>query len=310
VARVSPRALAGVLPVVQTPLDNSETIDESSLRRELDWVLDQGADGLTTGMVSEVLRLSDLERSRLGAVVVEAAGARGRVAVLSCGAESTRVAVARAREAQSLGADAVMATPPVTVALPEAALFEYFAAVAEATELTVVVQDASGYVGQPLSIELQARLEGEFPGHLAFKPEAPPIGPRVSALREATGGTARVLEGTGGAMLYDTFARGVVGTMPGAEVCWAVVALWRALVAGDGVTADAIAAPLADLVAIQTTLDSFVAVEKYLLVRQGIIPSARARGPVGFTLDAATTGEVERLAGALAVACDRAWPGV
>ena len=45
----------------------------------------------------------------------------------------------------------------------------------------------------------------------------------------------------------------------------------------------------------QGDLDAFLAVEKHLLVRQGIFRSERVRGPVGYALDAETRREVDRL---------------
>ena len=51
-----PRRLQGVLPIVHTPLTDSDEIDDAVLRREVDWIFSVGADGLGTGMVSELLR--------------------------------------------------------------------------------------------------------------------------------------------------------------------------------------------------------------------------------------------------------------
>jgi hypothetical protein len=48
-------------------------------------------------------------------------------------------------------------------------------------------------------------------------------------------------------------------------------------------------------VALQTSLDAYLAVEKHLLVRQGVFRSPRVRGPVGYALDDATRAEVDRL---------------
>ena len=77
-------------------------------------------------------------------------------------------------------------------------------ALVRAPEVPVIVQDASGYVGKPMSIEFQAGLLDQFgPEKAWFKPEAVPIGPRLSALRDETGGQARVFEGTGGIALVD-----------------------------------------------------------------------------------------------------------
>jgi 4-hydroxy-tetrahydrodipicolinate synthase len=292
---MSARPLAGVLPVVQTPFDVDGRIDESTLRREIDWVLDHGAHGVTTGMVSEILRMTTPECERLAAVVAEQARSRGALAVVSCGAESTFGAVAAARHAESVGADAVMAIPPITVQLEDDALFGYYSAIIDATSLGVVVQDASGYVGRSLSIGLQMRLLDRYGERVYFKPEAAPIGQRLTLLREATGGRARVFEGTGGAALVDSFRRGIVGTMPGAEVTWAIVRLWDLVSAGEWAAAYEISGPLSSLVALQTSIDVFVAIEKHLLVRQGVLPRADTRAPHGFVLDRETRDEVDRL---------------
>ena len=47
------------------------------------------------------------------------------------------------------------------------------------------------------------------------------------------------------------------------------------------------------------SLDAFVAIEKHLLVAQGIIPSARRRRPLGYEPDPETLAEVDRLVGRL-----------
>ena len=297
--------LAGVVPVVCTPFDRRDEIDADVLVAEVLWLADCGVDGLATAMVSEVLRLADPERRRLAALVTDCV--RGRLpVVVSVGAESTKAAVGLAEHAQEVGAAAVMAIPPILVALPDSEVFAYYRALLDGVDLPLVVQDASGYVGRPLSLELCARLlEAYGPDRVLFKPEAAPIGPRLSALHEATGGRARVFEGTGGLALVDSHRRGIVGTMPGPEVPWALVALWHALQQADMPRVGAIHAPLAALVSLQSSLDSFVAVEKYLLVQQGIFVDARRRHPYGYDLDRDTALEVDRLVALLRDAVDQ-----
>jgi 4-hydroxy-tetrahydrodipicolinate synthase len=81
--------------------------------------------------------------------------------------------------------------------------------------------------------------------------------------------------------------------MPGAEVPWAIVGLWNALEKKDLSTAKAIHTPLAKLISYQTTLDAYVAVEKYLLVKQGVFVNSNQRGPVGFKLDVLTKSKID-----------------
>jgi 4-hydroxy-tetrahydrodipicolinate synthase len=291
----SKRELGGVLPVFQTPYHADETIDYDTLGREIAWLYDCGAQGIVMAMVSETLRLSSEEREQLAEAACRLGHARGTVTI-SVGAESSKLAERFAKQAEAAGADAVMAIPPVSVGVGEAELVAYYRRIIEAVRIPVIVQDASGYVGRPMSIGMQAQLLEEFgPERVLYKPEASPIGPKLSELREATGGRARVFEGTGGIALVDSFRRGIVGTMPGADLIRGLVPLWRALEAGEAVRADRIHGPLAVLISMQTSLDAFLAVEKHLLVRQGIFKNTLVRGPVGFQLDDETRREVDRL---------------
>jgi dihydrodipicolinate synthase/N-acetylneuraminate lyase len=285
---------SGVLTVFQTPFGHDGNVDFATLSQEIDWLFGHGADGVVFAMVSEVLRLSSEERDAVAAEACRVVDGRGPC-VISVGAESTAVAIRHARSAAASGADAVMATPPALHPAPEAEVLRYFMAIASAVDVPLIVQDASGYVGTPLSVTLLATLQEELGERVMFKPESPPVGPRLSELLEATDGKARVFEGNGGLNLIDSFRRGVVGTMPAAEVVWAIAALWRALCAGDFGSAYRIAGPLALLVSMQTTLDSYVAVEKYLLAKQGVFPSRAMREPVGRVLDPATCQEIDRL---------------
>lgn len=290
-----PHELRGVLPVFQTPWLEDETLDFETLEREIAWLYECGAQGIVMAMVSEVLRLSSEEREQLAEAACKFNRGRGAV-VISVGAESSRLAERYARHAEASGADAVMAIPPVSIGLGESELLAYYSRILHAVHLPVIVQDASGYVGKPMPVAMQARLLEEFgPRRVQYKPEASPIGPKLSELRNATQGRARVFEGTGGIALVDSFKRGVVGTMPGADLIKALVPLWQALETGDDEKADRIHGPLAALVSMQTSLDAFLAVEKHLLVRQGIFKNTRVRGPVGFHLDDESRREVDRL---------------
>ncbi len=179
-------------------------------------------------MVSEVLRLSSQERNALAEHACRFGHARGAV-VISVGAESSHTATEYARAAETLGDDAVMAVPPGAVTLADEQLLDYYRRILRSIEIPVVVQDASAYVGRPMSIALQARLLDEFGPQVVFKPEAVPIGPRLTQLHAATAGRAQVFEGSGGIALVDSFRRGIVGTMPGADLVDAIVAMWRAL---------------------------------------------------------------------------------
>lgn len=292
-----PKQISGVQAIVHTPFTDADEIDRAALKRSIDWAFAVGADGIGTGMVTETFKLTHEERVGLPATLVEAAAGRGPVFV-AVGAESTRQAIAFAVGAEKAGCDAVMAVPPLTGRLTESHLVDHFRALADAVSMPVIVQDASGYVGQSIPIAACVKLLERYgPEKVLFKPEAAPNGPTLSALRDATGGRAKMFEGSGGVFLIDSFRRGIAGTMPGLDLLDGVVAVWKALQKGDEAAAYRAYFPVCAIVALelQAGLDGFLAVEKYLMVKRGLFPSARRRKPYGWELDAETAAEVDRL---------------
>ena len=292
-----PHAIAGVLPIAHTPFNDNDTIDLVSLERQIDWAFSVGADGYCTGMVSELLRLTAGERIEL----THALGAlnRGRgVFIAGVGAESAKQAIEYARESQRAGAAAVMAIPPTTSRLPPPQVFDYFSQLADSVDLPIIVQDASGYVGQAIPLSVSVDLVRRFGAEkILFKPEASPIGPSLSALREATSGQARIFDGSGGICLVDCFRRGISGTMPGMEFLPGIVALWRALQAGDEAATYRLYLPICALVALQTQagLDGYLATEKYVMHKRGLFATTRRRRPYTWDMDEETRLEFDRL---------------
>ncbi|WP_437226861.1 dihydrodipicolinate synthase family protein [Planctomicrobium sp. SH661] len=290
-------ALHGVLPVLQTPFDADGSIDLPTLQKEIDWAFSLGADGVVIAMVSEILRLTTSTRNQLTEQTCQMAARRGSV-VISVGAESTRQAIEWAQHAQECGAHAVMAIPPVATSLGSTGIVNYFSAIADSVEIPLIVQDASSYVGAAIDLKVYQVLLDRFgPDRIYFKPEASPLGPNLSRLRDATQGQARIFEGSGGINLVDCYRRGICGTMPGMDLLDGIIALWKALELGDEKKIYQLALPISALVAIQLSagLDGFLAIEKYLLKQRGIFKNTLQQEPTSWSLDEETRSEVDRL---------------
>ena len=296
------KQLAGVFNVISTPIDSNDEIDQKTLKKEIDWLIKCGSNGAVLAMVSEVLRFSASERRKQWQLSLEYLSDRIPL-VVSVGAESAAIAVGLAKDAQKDGATAVMATPPSAFVASADEVKSYYQRIIEAVDITVIVQDASNYLGAPIELETYVELIDKYGDErVQFKPEAKPVKERLAQLNKISNNRARVFEGQGGIDLLDTHPLGVKGTMPGAEVPWAIVGLWNALENKDLSTAQAIHTPLAKLISYQTTLDAYVAVEKYLLVKQGVFVNTNQRGPVGFKLDEQTKSKIDLAYSELAAA--------
>lgn len=109
---MSDKPWRGIFVIVVTPFTTDYELDEESLRKEVRFCIEAGAEGLVgPANASEFPTLSDDERKRwLEIVISEAKGQIPVVAATTCG--HYLPAVALSRWAQTAGADGVMAMPP------------------------------------------------------------------------------------------------------------------------------------------------------------------------------------------------------
>src|SRR5579859_1332111 len=104
--------LQGIFVPMLTPLNDDETLDEASLRRLVDFLIDAGVHGIwSMGTTGEFAALPEAERARGVAAAVEQVAHRVPV-IANIGDSSTALALRHARHAVSAGADALALTPP------------------------------------------------------------------------------------------------------------------------------------------------------------------------------------------------------
>lgn len=181
--------LTGILPVAPTPFHADGTIDPDGMRRVLDCMIDQGVDAICIlANYSEQFLLSDEERATLTRVSLEHVAGRLPV-IVTISHFATDIVVARAREAQALGAAMLMMMPPyhgVGLVPAEAGIFEHFAAVSDAVSIPIMVQDAP-LSGVTLSVPLLVRMAREIENVSYFKMETPFAADKLAALIEMGG---------------------------------------------------------------------------------------------------------------------------
>lgn len=288
--------LRGVLPVLCTPFDAGGAVDPASLGRHARDLVDAGVDGMVAfGLASEVYKLSDDERGRVLETVVAAVDGAVPV-IVGCEHDSLEAARDRAETAAAAGAAGVMAFPPSFIPPDPVEVVEYYRQLSTASGLPVIVQDAPAWTGVPLDVPRLSEIAGACPTPVAVKVEAPPTAPKIARL---TGEGVPTIGGYGILHLAEELAAGIVATMPGSALPRAVVELWRVHAAGDEEEARARYERLLPLLVFQMgSLDLFVAVQKTLLARAGVLASPSTRRPGG-ALDARQRtwleGLVERL---------------
>ena len=280
-------SIHGIVPIVYTPFDASGAVDEEDVRRLVNYLVESGAHGLAAvGGASECHKLSLDERKWLAEVVISEA--RGRVPVIvGTSATNTVDAVELTGHAESVGAVAVFATPPLYGTVNLASLRYHYGALARAVGIPIIVQDAQISVA-PTQV---ARLVDEFPSIAYVKEEAPDSGHRIAQLRSLLGDRVRIL--SGGSYLLDDLARGAVGAIPGSVGVADLARAYNAYRAGD-------------LRAARAAYDHFLPLShwrrqfpllgaKEVLRRVGVFKAAYLREPAGQCLDEHDHGELSAL---------------
>jgi 4-hydroxy-tetrahydrodipicolinate synthase len=148
-----------MLTAMVTPFTSDGAVDYQAARSLATYLVDeQQNDGLiVSGTTGESPTTSDEEKARLLSTVLEAVGDRA-IVVAGAGTNDTRHSVELARQAAREGAHGLLVVTPYYSKPPQEGLYRHFSAVADATELPVMLYDIPGRSGVPIKTETLIRL--------------------------------------------------------------------------------------------------------------------------------------------------------
>jgi 4-hydroxy-tetrahydrodipicolinate synthase len=157
-----------VLTAMVSPFTADGALDLDGAQQLAVHLVDAGNDGLiVNGTTGESPTTSDVEKAQLVRAVVEAVGDRAHV-VAGAGTNDTAHSLELARDAAKAGAHGLLAVTPYYSKPPQEGLFRHFTAIADATELPVMLYDIPGRSGVPINTETIVRL-AEHPRIVANK---------------------------------------------------------------------------------------------------------------------------------------------
>ena len=268
--------MQGIFPILLTPFDNNGRIDEESLRSEVQFNLDAGVHGLGLALGSELLKMTEEERQCITRIVVDEV--RGRVpVVVNTGAQSNVVAALYSRQAEEIGASAVMCMPP-SMGVSGAEMRSYFRAISDAVRVPVWIQDTT-YVVVPAGVIRQIAEESERVRYAKIESAPNPL--KVQEAVQQAGHLITIFGGSAGTYFIEELRRGGVGTMPWPSTPEVFVKIWDRWQAGDTTGAqDTFERELLPILRVSSTgLRMGHAINKEILKRRGVIKSAHVRAP-------------------------------
>ncbi len=148
----------GVFPYLVSPVDEKGSIKAEVLAKLCEDLIAKGVHGLTPlGSTGEFAYLNAAQRRRVVEITVQAA--KGRVPVVA-GVASTTIAdaVAQAREYEKLGCQGILAILEAYFPVSDEGVYAYFAAIAEAVRLPVVLYTNPNFQRSDLSLPVIDRL--------------------------------------------------------------------------------------------------------------------------------------------------------
>jgi 4-hydroxy-tetrahydrodipicolinate synthase len=168
----------GVLVPIVTPFGASGEMNSEALEGVIELQLEAGVAGIIAcGTTGEYYTLAEDERESLMRRVVEAVGDRA-LRIAGINDLNTAACIRRAQQAKALGFQALMMSPPA-YSLPEQhELVAHFRAVAQSTDLPLIMYNFPARAGVEIGLEAVAELSRE---------------PNIAGIKESSGDMGRAL---------------------------------------------------------------------------------------------------------------------
>ena len=162
-----------------TPFQTNGAVDEKTLAALVNWQIEEGIHFLVPcGTTGESPTLGHDEYLRVVETVVQTAN--GRVPILAgAGGNDTAKIIALAAELKTLGADGLLSVSPYYNKPSQEGIYQHYRAIAESTDLPVIVYNVPGRTGSNVAPDTLMRLS-EIPN--------------IAGVKEASGDIAQIGE--------------------------------------------------------------------------------------------------------------------
>ena len=213
-----------------TPFMADGQLDEASLTKLTNFLIDRGVDGVVVlGVMGEAPKLSEEEQTTVMNVTVKAAA--GRVPVFAgSGAAGTDLAIQKSQHALNCGISGLLIAPPPVQ--NDAVIFEYYRRINDAVDTTIILHDYPAATGISLSPQLVKKLYAELTNVRVIKLEETPSAPKVTALRNLNCDIS-IVGGLGGMFFLEELERGSDGMMTGFSYPELLVRIYDLFVSGQ-----------------------------------------------------------------------------
>lgn len=203
------RQLRGVFPIGFTPVTADNKVDYDGLAAQVKFLQKGGVHGVAWPQIASGWTVLSEKERMAGAEALTGAAKGGNTAIV-IGVQSPDFgAVTRyAKQAEKLGADAIICIPPAGVS-DENALLDYYQRVGKITHLPMFLQAVG-----TMSVDMVVKMVETIPTLRYVKDEAGQPLERISELRRRTGDKLKIFSGNGVKTFITELERGTSGCCP------------------------------------------------------------------------------------------------
>lgn len=161
--------LKGMGVALITPFKEDGSVDYDALLRLVDYQVQNGTDFLCVlGTTAETPTLTKEEKEKVKRTVIERVN--GRIPILlGVGSNSTQAVVDTVKNDDMTGVDALLVVVPYYNKPSQEGIYQHYKAVAEATDLPIVLYNVPGRTGVNMTAETTLRLARDFKNIVAIK---------------------------------------------------------------------------------------------------------------------------------------------
>ncbi|MCB9206337.1 MAG: dihydrodipicolinate synthase family protein [Ignavibacteriales bacterium] len=206
----------GMMPILPTAIKPDGKIDETSMRRLVQYCLKCGAVAIGHfGFASEFHKISDSDRTMLTKIIIDETNKKVPV-FIGVTAQGFDVAIKYAIEAEQLGADIIMAALPLINLPTQEEAFQFYKNLSDNISLPIIIQDIPESANI-LSPEFVWQMFNEIENIKYIKAEGNNFIQKINEIQKLSKGSFEIIGGSGGRHMIHLLKLGITSYMTGTE---------------------------------------------------------------------------------------------
>jgi 4-hydroxy-tetrahydrodipicolinate synthase len=166
--------LEGTIVAMVTPFDKEDRVDEEGIRRNINYLIERGVNGLLiAGTTGESATITHEEQRKMIEILVDEVN--GRVTTIAgAGSNSSIEALGLVKHAENSGADAALVITPYYNKPQPHGLYQHYKMLSESTNIPIIIYNVPSRTGTDIDVETIGKV-AEIENIIAIKEASPDI---------------------------------------------------------------------------------------------------------------------------------------